>query len=128
MIYLQILKNGAKNKDKCTQIYPLNSLKRMQSITSRKKGFAHIGADIKAIMDEWEKGNLIGTEIPGLKIPADGHTFKVRSANTDTKAGQSNGYRIIYYVVRDDAEEYLLMIYYKKTITGYRQIRKSLNC
>lgn len=61
-----------------------------------------------------EKGNLIGTEIPGLKVPTDGHTFKVRSANTDTKTGQSNGYRIIYYAVRDDEEVYLLTIYYKK--------------
>lgn len=42
------------------------------------------------------------------------HIFKVRSVNTDTKAGQSNGYRIIYYAVRDDAEVYLLTIYYKK--------------
>ena len=80
----------------------------------KKKGFTHIGADIKAITDELEKGNLIGAEIPGLRIPTDGHTFKVRSANTDTKAGQSNGYRIIYYAVRDDAEVYLLTIYYKK--------------
>ena len=64
----------------------------------KKKGFTHIGTDIKAITDELEKGNLIGAEIPGLRIPTDGHTFKVRSANTDTKAGQSNGYRIIYYL------------------------------
>ena len=80
----------------------------------KKKGFTHIGTDIKAITDELEKGNLIGAEIPGLRIPTDGHTFKVRSANTDTKAGQSNGYRIIYYAVRDDAEVHLLTIYYKK--------------
>lgn len=53
----------------------------------KKKGFTHIGADIEAITDEVEKGNLIGTEIPGLRIPKDGHTFKVRLANTDTKAG-----------------------------------------
>ena len=38
----------------------------------KKKGFKHIGADIKAITDELEKGNLIGTEIPGLKIPTNG--------------------------------------------------------
>ncbi len=80
----------------------------------KKKGFTHIGADIKVITDELEKGNLIGTEIPGLRLPTDGHTFKVRTANTDTRAGQSNGYRIIYYAVRDDGEVYLLTIYYKK--------------
>ena len=28
--------------------------------------------------------------------------------------GQFNGYRIIYYAVRDDEEVYLLTIYYKK--------------
>ncbi len=37
----------------------------------KKKKFTHIGADIKAVTDELEKGNLIGTEIPGLKIPTD---------------------------------------------------------
>ena len=57
---------------------------------------------------------MIGTEISGLKIPSDGHTFKVRSANSDTKVGQYNGNRIIYYAVRDDEEIYLLTIYYKK--------------
>lgn len=80
----------------------------------KKKKFKHIGEDIKAVTDELEKGNLIGTEIPGLKMQTDGHTFKVRSANTDTRMGQSNGYRIIYCVVRDDEEVYLLTIYYKK--------------
>ena len=90
----------------------------------KKKGFTHIGTDIKAITDELEKGNLIGAEIPGLRIPTDGHTFKVRSANTDTRAGQFNGYRIIYYAVRDDAEVYLLTIYYKRMIAGYQPIRR----
>lgn len=80
----------------------------------KRKGFLHIGADIKVVTDELEKGNLVGTEIPGLKIQKEGHTYKVRSANTDTKAGLSNGYRIIYYVVKDDKEVYLLTIYYKK--------------
>lgn len=61
----------------------------------KKKGFKHIGADIKAITDELEKGNLIGTEIPGLKIPTNGHTFKVRSANTDTRAVQWLSYHLL---------------------------------
>lgn len=80
----------------------------------KKKGFVHIGKDIKAITDELEKGNLIGKEILGLKIKSEGHTFKVRSANTDTNTGQSNGYRILYYAVKDDSKIYLLTIYYKK--------------
>lgn len=95
-------------------VIPTEQFEKDVKYYSKKKGFTHIGADIKAITDELEKGNLIGTEIPGLRIPTDGHTFKVRSANADTKAGRSNGYRIIYYAVRDDAEVHLLTIYYKK--------------
>ena len=40
--------------------------------------------------------------------------IKVRVANSDTKMGKSNGYRIIYYAVRNDGKVYLLTIYYKK--------------
>ena len=39
---------------------------------------------------------------------------KVRVANTDTKMGKSNGYRMIYYAIKEDLSIYLLSIYYKK--------------
>ena len=39
---------------------------------------------------------------------------KVRIANSDTKMGKSNGYRIIYYAIKEDMSIYLLSIYYKK--------------
>lgn len=80
----------------------------------KKKGFHKIGDDIKKVTDQLEKGNLIGDEIPKLKLEVEGHTYKVRTTNTDTKEGQSNGYRIIYYAIKDDKEVYLLTIYYKK--------------
>ena len=80
----------------------------------KKKHYVKIGEDIKTITDELQKGNLVGDEIPGLKLESDGHTYKVRVANSDIKVGESNGYRIIYYVVREDGEIYLLTIYSKK--------------
>lgn len=40
--------------------------------------------------------------------------IKVRIANTDTKKGKSNGYRMIYYAIKEDKSIYLLSIYYKK--------------
>ena len=40
--------------------------------------------------------------------------IKVRIANTDTSRGKSNGYRMIYYAVKDDLDIFLLSIYYKK--------------
>lgn len=80
----------------------------------KKKKYKHIDEDIKSVTDELEKGNLIGDEIPHIQVEAGEHTFKVRTANTDTKSGKSNGYRIIYYVIKDDAEIYLVTIYSKK--------------
>ncbi len=40
--------------------------------------------------------------------------IKVRAANTDTRSGKSNGYRIIYYAIKEDLQVYMLSIYYKK--------------
>lgn len=40
--------------------------------------------------------------------------IKVRIANTDTKMGKTNGYRMIYYAIKEDNTVYLLTIYYKK--------------
>lgn len=40
--------------------------------------------------------------------------IKVRIANTDTKVGKTNGYRMIYYAIKEDNTVYLLTIYYKK--------------
>lgn len=96
------------------QIIPTEKFERDIKYYIKKKGFKKITKDIKLITDELERGNLVGKEVSGLTIKPDGHTFKVRAANTDTKAGKSNGYRILYYVVKNDEEIYLLTIYYKK--------------
>ena len=65
-------------------------------------------------MRDLELGNLVGDDISDIDIPTDDHTYKVRVANSNTKVGKSNGYRIIYYVIKDDKEIYLITIYYKK--------------
>lgn len=80
----------------------------------KKKKYTSIKNDIKAVTDLLENGDLVGDEIPNLKIDINGQTFKVRAANSDTNDGKSNGYRIIYYVIKEDYEIYLLTIYYKK--------------
>lgn len=80
----------------------------------KKKNYTKIGEDIRTITDELQNGNLVGDEISGLKVESDGHTYKVRVANSDMKVGESNGYRIIYYAIREDGEIYLLTIYSKK--------------
>lgn len=49
-----------------------------------------------------------------VKLPNGKDSYKVRATNSDTKAGKSNGYRIIYYAIKNDKEVYLLTVYYKK--------------
>lgn len=63
-----------------------------------------------------KNGNLIGDPIPDINVVKNNinKTYKVRIANSDTKQGKSNGYRMIYYAITDEAEIYLLTIYYKK--------------
>ena len=73
----------------------------------KKKKFKNIMDDVDGIVQELEKGNLVGDTIPGLVFD-DNETIKVRMANTDTKVGKSNGYRIIYYVVKSDCIDNLL--------------------
>ena len=79
----------------------------------KKKKFKHIIDDVEEVVSDLEKGNLVGDAIPGLTFD-DNITVKVRVANTDTKVGKSNGYRVIYYAVKSNCEIYLLTIYYKK--------------
>lgn len=80
----------------------------------RKKKYTKIEDDVEEVVKELEVGNLIGDEIKELKLPVGQSTFKVRAANTSAKVGKSNGFRIIYYAIKDDCEVYLLTIYSKK--------------
>ena len=82
----------------------------------KKKRFKHIDDDVNSVVEKLEKGELVGTPIDDLGELNDANhqTVKVRIANTDTKVGKSNGYRIIYYAIKEDFTIYLLSIYYKK--------------
>ncbi|MEG1848825.1 MAG: hypothetical protein RR238_10240 [Lachnospiraceae bacterium] len=51
----------------------------------KKEQYKKIGEDIKSITDDLEQGHLVGKEIAGLKIQSQGHTYKVRTANSTAK-------------------------------------------
>lgn len=111
----------------CYVIIPTPKFENDIAYYEKKKKYKHIVDDITKIVQELEQGNLIGDIIPELNLPNDNHTYKVRSANTDIKVGKSNGYRIIYYVIRDDKEIYLITIYSKKDdnrVTGNKEIEE----
>jgi mRNA-degrading endonuclease RelE of RelBE toxin-antitoxin system len=98
----------------CYSIIPTKRFQEDIEYYIRKKKFTNIDDDLEPIISSLEKGELLGEVINGLKIKSQNHTYKVRVANSNTKAGKSNGYRLLYYVVKDDREIYLLTIYYKK--------------
>ena len=80
----------------------------------KKKKFTQITKDIEPILNDLEKGIFKGDVIPNLKLNVDNKTYKVRAANSNTKMGESNGYRLIYYVQENDKLVFLMTIYYKK--------------
>ena len=80
----------------------------------KKRRYRRIRKDIAPIIEELERGNLIGDELSGISHNVGGHTYKIRAANTDTKSSKRDGYRVVYYAVQDDETIFLLTIYSKK--------------
>lgn len=64
------------------------------------------------LFEELEKGNLLGDDIPGLRLKGN-KVFKTRLENPDAKKGKSKGFRVIWYLVTTDKEIYPLTIYSK---------------
>lgn len=86
-----------------------------KDIKQYRKKFKNVADDVNEVVEELEKGNLIGDIIPNLEMKDNNNNVvKVRIANSNTKSGKSNGYRLIYYAEKSDGTIYLLTIYYKK--------------
>ena len=78
-----------------------------KDIKHYKKKFKSVADDVDEIVEELEKGNLQGTVIPNLEMKDNKNNIvKVRIANSDTKSGKSNGYRLIYYAEKSDGTIY----------------------
>lgn len=80
-----------------------------------KKKYTKILNDLDSVIGELEKGNFLGDEITNLHLHGkDESVYKVRVVNSSIKVGKSNGFRLIYYVIKNDYEVYLLTVYSKK--------------
>ena len=82
----------------------------------KRKKYKKIKDDIEPILEDLENGILVGDEISDLHFENEEGVFKVRAANTSANLGKSNGFRVIYYVIKNDQEIYLLTIYSKKDV------------
>jgi len=72
------------------------------------KKYRHIRSDIEPIVDQLQKGNIVGDQIPEVGYPI----FKVRAINRDIQKGKRSGYRLIYYL-RTRTDIILVTIYSK---------------
>ena len=79
--------------------------RRLKSLAKR---YRQIQKDIQPIIDELQKSNFIGDQIPGVSITA----LKVRVRNSDIPIGKSGGYRLIYQIHSPESVS-LLLIYAK---------------
>ena len=70
--------------------------------------YPHVQTDIQPLIDNLQKGNFQGDQIPSVGYPV----YKVRIRSTDQTKGKSGGYRVIYYL-RTAKFVVLLRIYHK---------------
>jgi len=82
-----------------------------KDIKKYSRKFRNIEKDINNVIEKLKNGNLIGNIIKDVNF--ENAVFKVRVINSDTNSGKSSGYRLLYYVLRDDGIIYLLTIYSK---------------
>ena len=100
----------------CYRVIPTSNFKKDLKYYIKKKGYYKLANDIKELTEELEQGNLLGKAIDGISLPEGEDTYKVRVANTSAKVGTSNGFRLIYYAIKNDKEIYYLTLYSKKDV------------
>ena len=86
-----------------------------------RKKYPNCGNKIKECIEQLEDGILLGEPYDELGLPANEDVYKVRIANPDARKGVRGGFRIIYYVVRDDKYIDLLVIYSKLEVDNVTQ-------
>lgn len=79
-----------------------------RNLRTLAKKYRSIRHDIQPMIEQLERGELPGDQIPGIGYPV----FKLRVRNSDIQKGKSGGYRLIYYV-KTETGIILLTIYAK---------------
>jgi mRNA-degrading endonuclease RelE of RelBE toxin-antitoxin system len=80
-----------------------------RNVRALSKKYRHIRSDIQPLIEQLEKGEIVGDKIPGVKYSV----FKVRILNSDIQKGKSAGYRLIYYF--KSSKNIILITIYSKS-------------
>lgn len=81
---------------------------------TKKKKCKKLIQDIRNLEKDLQRGIFQGKEIKGVGLPIDESSYKIRMADTTHKIGTRGGFRVIYYVIKNNKEVFLLTIYSKK--------------
>jgi len=77
--------------------------------------------EFEEVFLQLEHGNLIGVAYDNLGLPESEDVYKVMVANIDANRSPKNGFRVIYYVIKNDKLIYLLAVYAKKEVENLKQ-------
>lgn len=92
-----------------------NQLKRLLKKYPKSEG------EFRKVFEELENGNLIGVAYDNLGLVDGEDVYKVMVANIDANRSPKNGFRMIYYAIKNDKLIYMLAVYSKKEISNLRQ-------
>lgn len=77
--------------------------------------------EFREVFEELENGNLVGVAYDNLGLKEGEDVYKVMVANIDANRSAKNGFRIIYYAIKNDKLIYMLAVYAKKEVQNLRQ-------
>lgn len=84
--------------------------KARKDIKNLKKNFRRIDEDLDHLFATLSGGKLVGSRIQNFQ---DLEIYKARIRNSSAAIGKSGGFRVIYYLKRNDGEIIALTIYSK---------------
>jgi mRNA-degrading endonuclease RelE of RelBE toxin-antitoxin system len=102
----------------CYTVIPTSNFKKDLKYYIKKKNYYKLKDDIENLTKKLEKGDFVGDVVTNIKLPEGEDTYKVRMANTTANISARDGFRVIYYVIKNDKEVYYLTIYSKKDIAN----------
>jgi mRNA-degrading endonuclease RelE of RelBE toxin-antitoxin system len=97
--------------------YKLETLVEFDKAVGRfvnKKKFQQLPEQLDELGEQLARGEFPGTFLGKYEEPFPHERYKLRLPNSDTKAGKSGGYRVLYIVVTENKIVVLIAIYYKK--------------
>jgi len=81
-----------------------------KNLKKLKKKYPKIKNDLSPLIENLEQGFFEGDKLQGFEGK---NVYKARVPSTDQKKGKSGGFRLLYYVVTDDNNIFLLFLYAK---------------